>query len=167
MDERSVACVIFDVVLAPLRDEDFLFLVRVRRLFISCSSPSISSCLYFYCVCGRQWSWDFLKYVIKDTLNYGSAPDPFGRGEMAMSPPRCARLFCLSSEIGQDAPARRSVCPTGAFSSQLYNAKCLYFLTGIVTGAAGHNRGRVVETPLFARTQGGNFDGARHRCFWS
>ena len=83
-----------------------------------------------------------------------------------MSHPRCARLLFLHSEPGQDAPARRSVIPTGACSSQLYSAKCLY-LTGIVTGAAGHNRGGVVETPLFARTQGGNFDGARHRCFWS
>ena len=35
-----------------------------------------------------------------------------------------------------------------------------------VSGAAGHNRGVVVETPLLARTQGGNIGGARRRCFW-
>ena len=96
----------------------------------------------------------FIEFVYWLNLVFGSAPDPFGcRGEMALSPPRCARLFFLHSETGQNAPA--SVCPTGACSSLLYSAKCLFFLTGIVTGAAGHNLG--------ARTQGGNFDGARHR----
>ena len=50
-----------------------------------------------------------------------------GRGEMAMSHPRCARLFFLHSEPSQEAPARHSVCPTGACSSQLYSAKCLFF----------------------------------------
>ena len=107
----------------------------------------------------------FIEFVYWLNLVFGSAPDPFGgRGGMAMSHPRCARLSFLHSEIGQDAPA--SVCLTGACSSLLYSAKCL-FLSGIVTGAAGRNRGGVVETPLFARTQGGNFYGARHRCFWS
>ena len=86
-----------------------LFLGRVRRLLISCSSPSISSCLYFYCVCGSRWSWDFLKYVITDTLNYRSAPDPFwgsrGDGNVASLAVRVSSAWY--SEIGQDAPARR------------------------------------------------------------
>ena len=61
-------------------------------------------------------------------LTFAKAPDPSrGRGEMAMSHPRCARLLFLHSEPGQDAPARRSVFPTGACSSQLFSAKCLYF----------------------------------------
>ena len=51
---------------------------------------------------------------------------PGGRGEMAISHPRCARLFILHSEIGQDA-ARSSVCPTGACSSQRHSAKCFNF----------------------------------------
>ena len=50
-----------------------------------------------------------------------------GRGEMALSLPRCSRLFFLHSEIGQDDGARCSDCPTGACSSQLYSTKCLYF----------------------------------------
>ena len=39
-------------------------------------------------------------------------------------------------------------------------------LTSIACGVPGHNRGRVVETPLLARTRGGNVGGARHRRFW-
>ena len=61
----------------------------------------------------------FLKYVITDTLNYATTPDPFrGRGEMAMSPPRCARLFFLHRELDQNIGARCSECPTVACSSQ-------------------------------------------------
>ena len=72
----------------------------------------------------------FIEFVYWLNLKFASAADPFGgRGERAMSPPRCARLFFLHSELGQDAGARCSVCPTGACSSQLYSAKCLY-LTG-------------------------------------
>ena len=70
----------------------------------------------------------FLKYVITDALNYGSTPDHLGGSrEMAMSHPRCARLFVLHSEIGQDVGARRSVCPSGACSSPPHRTKCLYF----------------------------------------
>ena len=145
----------------------FSILVRVRRLFISCSSPSISSCLYFYCVCGRRWSWDFLKYVIKDTLNYGSAPDPFwgSRGDGNVASSLCASLLPLQ----RDRPGRS--CSSLCLSHRCvqfpnYTTRSVCILTGIVTGAAGHNRGGVAETPLFARTQGGNFDGAPHRCFW-
>ena len=58
-------------------------------------------------------------FVITDTLTYAITPDPFGgRGEMAMSPPRCARLLFLQSDFGQDVGARCSDCPTSARSSQ-------------------------------------------------
>ena len=51
-----------------------------------------------YAVRGRGWSWDFLVYVTTDALNYAITPDPFGgRGEMAMSPPRCALPFSLQA----------------------------------------------------------------------
>ena len=40
-----------------------------------------------------------------------------GRGEMAMSPPRCARLFSLHSDFSQDVGARCSERPTVACSS--------------------------------------------------
>ena len=70
----------------------------------------------------------FLEFFYWLALTFAKAPDPSrGRGEMAMSHPRCARLFFLHSEPSQDAPARRSVFPTGACSSQLYSAKCLFF----------------------------------------
>ena len=82
------------------------------RSFISWSSPLISWSLRLRSTWCR-WLWDFLKFAITDTLNYGSAPDPSGgRGEMAMSHPRCARLFFLHRELGQDVGARCSVCPT-------------------------------------------------------
>ena len=100
-------------------------------------------------------------------LTFAKAPDPSGgRGEVAMSHPRCARLFFLTA-----SPARTFLLVVQSFPQVRAVPNCtarsVCILTGIVTGAAGHNRGGVVETPLFARTQGGNFDGARHRCFWS
>ena len=81
-----------------------------------------------YCRMGLLVLQVFLEFFYWLALTFAKAPDPSGgRGEMAMSHPRCARLFFLHSEPGQDAPARRSVCPTGACSSQLYSAKCMYF----------------------------------------
>ena len=55
-----------------------------------------------------------------------------------MSHPRCARLFFLHSELGQDAGARCSECPTGA-QFPTYSAKCLVLLTCHQddTGASG------------------------------
>ena len=41
-----------------------------------------------------------------------------GRGEMAMSPPRCALPFSLHGDFSQHVGARCSDCPTGACSSQ-------------------------------------------------
>ena len=82
-----------------------------------------------------------------------------------MSRPRCALLFFLHSEPGQDASARRSVCPTGAFSSPTVQREVFVFQRASSLEPPATTEG--VETPLFARTQGGKFDGARHRCFWS
>ena len=63
-----------------------------------------------------------------------------GRGDMAMSHPRCARPFCLHSEIGQDALlVAQSVPQVRAVPNCTARSVCI--LTGIVTGAAGHNRG--------------------------
>ena len=112
-----------------------LLLVRgyVRRLMY-CRIGLLRSFWYsWYCCVSRCSSLRvlvFIEFVYWLNLKFASAPDPFGgRGEMAMSPPRCARLFFLHSELAQDAGARCSVCPTGSCSSQLYSAKCLY-LTG-------------------------------------
>ena len=83
-----------------------------------------------------------------------SCPPLGSRGEMAMPPPCCARLFVRH----------------GDFSQSLVHVACSYqvcsihlILTSIVSGAAGHNRGGVAETPLLARTQGGNIGGARRK----
>ena len=42
-------------------------------------------------------------------------------------------------------------------------SKRVLSLTDVVSGAPGHNRGGVVETPLLARTQGGNTGEVRRR----
>ena len=74
-----------------------MFFGGVRRFLRVCG----------YAVRGCRWSWDFLKYVITDTLNCATTPDPFGcRGEMAVSPPRCARLFSPHTDFSQDVGAR-------------------------------------------------------------
>ena len=67
---------------------------------------------------GFRWSWDFLQYVITDIWNFAMAPGPSGgRGEIPMSPPRCAPLFSPHSDSSRDVGARCSECPTGACSS--------------------------------------------------
>ena len=60
-----------------------------------------------YTVRRRRWSWDFLKYVITDTWNYGSA----------LSHPRCACLFSSCTaflartlvHVAQSVPQLRAV----------------------------------------------------------
>ena len=70
-------------------------------------------------MCGMEFY--FLKYVITDAWYYAIAPGPLGgRGEVAMSPPRCARLFSLRCDFGQDVGARGVKFPA-------YSAKCLEF----------------------------------------
>ena len=69
--------------------------------------------------------------------------------EMAMSPPRCARLFSPHSDFSQDVGARCSECPTGACSSQrkarsvsgmtqvLLVVGCLFKLNGLRSSRVG------------------------------
>ena len=84
-----------------------------------------------------------------------SLPTPSGgRGEMAMSPPCCARLFVRHRDFSQSLVHV-------ACSSQMYSIHSM--LKSIVSGAAGNNRREVAETPLLARTQGGNIGGARRK----
>ena len=56
-------------------------------------------------------SYCSLEYVITDAWIHAIAPGPSGdRGEMAMSPPRCACLFSLHSNFGLDVvPQLRAV----------------------------------------------------------
>ena len=130
------------------------------------------------CVC---WYFCFSPYNVTGTcfprlrllarLDVCKGPDPSGgRGEMATSHPRCARLFFLHSEPGQDAPARCSVCPTGACSSQMYSAKCFNFnghrhwshssqghkagtLTALDTGASGRSVSFKLVRPSSSRNR--------------
>ena len=71
-----------------------------------------------------------------------------------MSPPCCARLFIQHDDFSQSLVHV-------ACSSQVYIIHLI--LMSIVSGAASHNRGGVAETPLLARTQGGNIGGARRK----
>ena len=77
-----------------------------------------------------------LKYMVVDTLIYVSAPDPArGRGRW---------------------PWRMAV--VGALGLQ-YIRQCTFsFSLHVVQSQSGHNRGRVVERRLLARTQGRNAD---------
>ena len=72
----------------------------------------------------------FLKYVITDAWNCGSAPDPFQGstedGNVASS--LCTSL--LPPQRARSAGARCPVCPTGACISQLYSANCFFFFKG-------------------------------------
>ena len=59
---------------------------------------------------------------------------------MAMSHPRCARLFFLHSEPGQDVGARLFRVSPQVRAVPNCTARSVLILTGIVSGAAGHNR---------------------------
>ena len=110
----------------------------------------------------------FLEFFYWLALTFAKAPDP-SKGVEGRWP--CRILAVHASSSCTASPARTLLLVVQSFPQVRAVPNCtarsVCILTGIVTGAAGHNRGGVVETPLFARTQGGNFDGARHRCFWS
>ena len=144
----------------PLGMRSFFVGWRVRLLFRIVLPDACG-----YSVRGRRWSWDFLKYVITDTLDYAIARDPPGVEGRWQCRLLAVHFSLLSARRHQPVrwctlhgvPQVRAV-PNGTAQSVL-------ILTGIVSGAAGHNRGGVVETPLLARTQGGNIGGARRSCF--
>ena len=77
-----------------------------------------------------------------------------GRGEMAMSPPRCARLFSPHGDFSQDVGARCSKCPTGACSSQHFAP----FFFGVLMCFQAHETQRLApgegKVPHTASTHG-------------
>ena len=83
----------------------------------------------------------FLEFFCWLALTFAKAPDPSGgRGEMAMSHPRCApSSSCTAS------PARTLLLVVQSFPQLRAVPNCtarsVCILTGIVTGAASHNRG--------------------------
>ena len=94
---------LFDV-LAALGDEELCFLGWRVRLFLRVCA---------YGVGGRRWSWDFLKYVITDAWNFGSAPDPFwgsrGDGNVACSLCASATSARTLVHVAQSVPQLRAV----------------------------------------------------------
>ena len=123
------------------------------RSFIPWSSPTISSSLWL------RSTWIPVVVGLPEVRHHGHlvlCNRPWlplgveGRWQCRLLAVRVSTLSTATSvstlvHVAQTVP-RREVFGT---------------LTGIVSGAAGHNRGRVVETPLFARTQGGTIGGAR------
>ena len=103
-------------------------------------------------------------YLIIVIWKFERASDPFGVERVAMA---MSHLCVHASLSGTAASTRTMVHVLCSPANCTGVCKAHLSLTGIVSGAAGHNRGGVVETPLLARTQGGNTGDARRRCFWS